>query len=115
MNKFLSLFSAILFCSTSVFAVASTEANRMVEFTFESAKPYQDPFNEVTLDAVFSDPSGVKRRVPAFWAGGMTWRVRYASPVTGTHRFQTECSDTRNTGLHGVRGEVTHAASLPLR
>jgi hypothetical protein len=23
------------------------------------------------------------------------------------YRFQTECSDTRNAGLHGVRGEVT--------
>lgn len=87
--------------------LATTEANRMVEFTFESAKPYEDPFNEIILDAVFTDPSGVKRRVPAYWAGGTTWRVRYASSLTGTHRFQTECSDTGNGGLHGQRGEAT--------
>jgi hypothetical protein len=31
--------------------------------------------------------------VPAFWAGDATWRVRYASPPTGTHRYRTECSD----------------------
>jgi hypothetical protein len=91
---------------SSLVALAGTEANRMVEFTFESAKSYEDPFNEIMLDAVFTDPSGVKRRVPAFWAGGTTWHVRYASSITGTHRFQTECSDTENAGLHGMRGEV---------
>jgi hypothetical protein len=91
----------------SLVAVAATEANRLVEFSFESAQQYRDPFNEIMLDVVFTDPSGGKRRVPAFWAGGATWRVRYASSIIGTHRFQTECSDTSNTGLHGVRGEVT--------
>ncbi|HEX4946712.1 MAG TPA: DUF4038 domain-containing protein [Blastocatellia bacterium] len=110
MNKLIRLLGAMLFCATSLVALAATEANRMVEFTFESAKPYQDPFNEITLDAVFTDPSGGKRRVPAFWAGGTTWRVRYASSLTGLHRFQTECSDTSNAGLHGVRGEVTITA-----
>lgn len=107
MNKLLQSLAAILLCTTSISAFTAVEANRMVEFTFESVTTYQDPFNEVTLDAVFTDPAGVRRRVPAFWAGGATWRVRYASPVTGVHRFQTECSDTRNAGLHGVRGEVT--------
>lgn len=107
MNKLIRLLGAVLFCAASLVALAAPEANRMVEFTFESAKPYQDPFNEITLDAVFTDPSGGKRRVPAFWAGGTTWRVRYASSIPGTHRFQTECSDTSNMGLHGARGAVT--------
>lgn len=88
-------------------AIAATEANRMVEFRFESAKTYQDPFNELTLDVVFTDPAGAQRRVPAFWAGGQSWKVRYSSRLTGNHRFQTECSDSSNTGLHGVRGELT--------
>ncbi|MFN0087350.1 MAG: DUF5060 domain-containing protein [Blastocatellia bacterium] len=107
MNRHFFLPVAILCCLASIGAFAATEANRMVEFTFESARPYQDPFNEITLDALFTDPSGVRRRVPAFWAGGMTWRVRYASPITGVHRFYTECSDPGNAGLHAVRGEVT--------
>ena len=33
--------------------------------------------------------------------------MRYSSRLTGNHRFQTECSDSSNTGLHGVRGELT--------
>ncbi len=107
MKNFVRSLGALFLCTMSLAAFAATEANRMVEFSFTSAQAYDDPFNEVTLDAVFTDPSGVKRRVPAFWAGGTTWRVRYASPITGVHRFQTECSDTRNAGLHGMRGEVT--------
>jgi hypothetical protein len=107
MKKLVCLCGIILFCAMSLVAVAATEANRLVEFSFESAQQYRDPFNEITLDVVFTDPTGDKRRVPALWAGGATWRVRYASPIIGTHRFQTECSDTSNTGLHGVRGEVT--------
>ncbi len=107
MNTFVLLLGATFFCLAGLVATAATEANRMVEFPFESAKPYQDPFNEITLDAVFTDPAGGKRRVPAFWAGGTTWRVRYASSIIGPHRFQTECSDPSNAGLHGVRGAVT--------
>lgn len=107
MNIRIRLLGAMLFLTMSLAAFAATEANRMVEFTFESPTQYQDPFNDVTLDVVFTEPSGGRRRVPAFWAGGATWRVRYASAMTGVHRFQTECSDARNAGLHGVRGEVT--------
>lgn len=87
-------------------AMAATEANRVAEFRFESAKSYQDPFHEVNLDVVFSDPSGARRRVPAFWAGGQVWKVRYSSHLPGTHRFQTECTDPANSSLHGVRGEL---------
>ena len=84
----------------------STEANRMAEVSFESAKDYADPFNHVILDAVFTTPDGRQLRVPAFWAGGKTWRVRYASPLGGTHRYRTECNDTANAALHGVTGDV---------
>lgn len=87
-------------------APITTEANCMAELSFASAKTYTDPFNEVTLDAVFTAPDGQTLRVPAFWAGGETWRVRYASPQTGTHRFRTECNDTSNPGLHGGSGEL---------
>jgi hypothetical protein len=84
----------------------TTEANRPVEISFTSEKDYADPFNLVTLDAVVSTPDGRVLRVPAFWAGGKTWRVRYGSPVAGTHTFRTECNDASNPTLHGVSGEI---------
>jgi hypothetical protein len=87
-------------------AATIVEANRTAEVSFTSLKDYADPFAGVTLDAIFTTPDGRLLRVPAFWAGGKTWRVRYASAQTGTHRFRTECNDTANAALHGVTGEI---------
>src|SRR5437016_1191690 len=77
-------------------------ANVVSEWTFTAAKEHADAFNNVELDAVFTDPKGAAHRVPAFWAGGKTWKVRYASPLVGRHTFRTECSDRTDGGLHGI-------------
>ena len=45
---------------------------------------------EIELDVVFTDPQGTQKTVPAFWAGGDQWKVRYASPILGTHRYRTQ-------------------------
>ncbi len=84
-----------------------TEANVMVEITLTAGRTYSDPFNQVELDAVFVDPAGHELRVPAFWDGGQTWKVRYASPLVGTHTFHTECSQADDGGLNHIRGTVT--------
>lgn len=83
--------------------------NCMTEWSFMSDKAYNDPFNEVTLDVMFTAPDGEEHLVPAFWGGEQTWRVRYSSSKVGTHRWRSICSDTANTGLHGQEGtlEVT--------
>jgi hypothetical protein len=86
---------------------ARTQANKMVELAFTAARDYSDPFRDVTLDAVFETPQGHTLKVPAFWAGGRTWKVRYASPDTGTHRWRTVCSVTGDQGLHDLSGAVT--------
>ncbi len=83
-----------------------TQASVMVEVTLTAARSYYDPFNEVTLDAVFTDPAGRVLRVPAFWDGGRIWKVRYASPLAGLHTFRTECSQREDKGLHGIAGSV---------
>ena len=81
-------------------------ANRPLEFSFTSGKRYDDAFNEVTVDVVFSDPDGCEMRVPAFWAGESTWSVRFSSAVCGGHKFRTEASDTSNVEIHGRTGEI---------
>jgi hypothetical protein len=83
-----------------------TQANVMVELTFTAKHSYDDPFNKVVLDVVFVDPSGHQLRVPAFWDGGNVWKARYASPLTGTHRFYTECPEANDIGLNAVTGKV---------
>ena len=86
--------------------VLRSEANVVVELAFKASLAYSDPFNEVTLDVIFIDPRGRQLRVPAFLAGTNVWKVRYASPEVGKHRFRSECSVARDGGLHGVAGEV---------
>lgn len=82
------------------------EANVVVEITLEADRPHRQAFLDVTLDVLFSDPAGVQKTVPAFWAGGNQWKARYASPVVGTHRYRTQCNVTGDAGLHAVEGRL---------
>ena len=78
----------------------------VAEITFDAAQPHPKPFLDVTLDVVFTDPAGAQKTVPAFWAGGKQWKVRYSSPIVGTHRYRTQCNETGDTGLHAVEGRL---------
>jgi len=92
------------------------QRNRMTEWSLSSGVHYTDPFNDVRLDAVVVAPSGAELRVPSFWAGDNTWRIRFSSPELGTHRWRTEC-DQDDSGLGGREGvvEVTeYAGDNPL-
>jgi hypothetical protein len=80
--------------------------NCVVELKLESAAAYADPFNDVEVSAAFTAPDGSQLVVPAFWAGGRVWKVRYASPHLGRHAWRTVCSDGSNSGLHGAEGVV---------
>ncbi len=53
-----------------------TEADLVAEISFAAAPPHPKPFVGVTLDVVFTDPTGAQRTLPAFWAGGQQWKVR---------------------------------------
>ena len=84
--------------------------NTVMEWSFFAVKRYRDPFNEVEFSAVFTDPHGVKKTVPGFWAGENEWCVRFASPEVGAYQFETVCSDSTDSGLHGQRGQFEIAA-----
>jgi len=93
------------------------EANRAAEISVVSEKTYQNPFMEVELDVVITQPDGTQLRVPAFWAGGKRWCFRYSSGVPGLHTWRTECSDKSNAKLEGVAGKievVTYQGENPL-
>ncbi len=109
---------AALFCSCAVHAEPVTgSTNVPIEISFTARHPHPDPFNEVTLDAVFTQPDGSVVRAPGFWDGGNLWKVRYASPQAGAHRWRTECSDKEDAGLNEVAGSVElarYAGANPL-
>lgn len=85
----------------------TTQINVPIEITFTAAVDHQDQFNKITVDALFDTPSGKTYKVPAFWAGGRMWKVRYAPAEIGVHRYRTECTMSSDQGLHGVHGAVT--------
>src|SRR5437016_205477 len=105
------------FCRTSTAGIlllhrnAATQGrfglqNCATEWSYTSGKRYADPFNEVELDVIFTTPAGENHRVPAFWAGGLTWRVRYAPPAVGQYSCRTVCSDVSNADLHNRTGKL---------
>jgi len=107
MARFLLIGVTLCTIATTPPAVASrVEANRLFEHTFTAARAHDNPSNDVMVDVLVTDPRGTTRRVPAFWAGGNTWKVRYASPIVGRHTFVSKCSAADDPGLHGVTGEV---------
>jgi hypothetical protein len=59
---------------------------------------------EVTLQVVFTNPSGKEQIVNGFWDGGDVWRVRFMPDAPGAWSWHTICSDAGNTGLHEQSG-----------
>jgi|GEM_PF-4894829 len=75
-----------------------------VEIVVSSATEYGNPYVDVTLTALVTPPAGSGEspyRVPGFWDGGSTWRVRFAPREAGTYVVTLECSNPSDSGLHG--------------
>jgi hypothetical protein len=87
-------------------AAQAVDANRVTEVTFSSAKTYADPFNEIAVDVLVRTPRHQTPRVPAFWAGGTTWKARFSAQVAGSYMYGTVCTDEANRDLHGVKGAI---------
>ena len=54
----------------------------MFETSYKTAKAYTNAFTDVEVTVVFVHGDS-KWDVPAFWAGGTTWTVRFAPPSEG--------------------------------
>ena len=72
-----------------------------LEWGYTSGKPYPDPFNDLELDVILTHASGESWRVPAYWAGGQEWRLRFAPPLPGGYSAVAQCSDRGNPSLNG--------------
>ena len=71
------------------------------EASFETTKQYTNPFTDIEVNVVFQN---VEREwiVPAFWAGGKKWTVRFAPPVEGKYKYRIECTDKSNKDLNRI-------------
>lgn len=79
------------------------------EHALTSSRSYANPFAEVILRVTYTGPGGRALRTYGFWDGGETFRIRCAFPVAGEWEWETECSDTSNSGLHHQHGRVNVA------
>ena len=87
----------------------SAETWLMNELTFESKKSYSDPFNDVDIELhLYSQ--GRLYKIPGFWDGENTWKIRFACPYEGVWYFKTVCTDEENSILHGRTGKVDCSA-----
>jgi hypothetical protein len=73
------------------------------EWSFTTTKAFNNPFIDVSLDVVFSGPGGRSQRVPAFYDGDRTWRVRFNPDVAGAWSYQTHsCPVTADLERNGT-------------
>jgi hypothetical protein len=84
----------------------SVEKNKVIEISLKSSKKYRDPFNEVELDVIVTDPNDIDIKIPAFWAGGDIWRFRFSSSSLGEYKFVTRCSVPEDSGINGREGII---------
>ena len=81
--------------------------NTVCELEFIAHRDFEDPWSEIEVDFSFVDPDGAQRVVPAYWAGGRSWRVRYSSSTEGAHRFTSSVRGGADVGLEDITGELT--------
>jgi hypothetical protein len=76
------------------------------EWAFASAKAYDNPFGDVTLDVTFTSPSGRSLSLPGFYDGEGTWRVRFCPDEVGSWTYSTVAcpadADLEHTGAFEV-------------
>lgn len=96
----------VLVLGMRALVAAEATAGRVFETTFETKKQYTNPFSDVEVDVVFSRGE-TTWRVPAFWAGGSTWKVRFSPPAPGEYTYRVESNDPANDELTPPVGRFT--------
>lgn len=103
----LCLWLAVLSAVECLDAAASmTKTWQRWEHALTSSHGYNNPYADVTLRVTYAGPEGQTLQSYGFWDGSDVFKIRCAFPTPGNWRWQVDCSDTTNPGLHHQRGEV---------
>ena len=79
---------------------------REYEITLTAEGDYPSPYTDVEVWADFTHTDGTVLRRPAFWDGGRTWKVRFASPGNVGRWSWRSFSTAEDPGLAGQSGEI---------
>jgi len=88
---------------TTTGASAQCHVYEVAEETFTSQKTHDNPYLDVDLWVDLHGPDGLYYRIPAFWDGGQTFRVRLVATKPGLWKWSTGDS-TGDQGLDGKSG-----------
>jgi hypothetical protein len=77
------------------------------ERVVRNEKGYANPYEDVTLEAVYTKPDGGTVRSWGFYDGEQTWRMRFMPDQVGTWRYEARFSD----GSGSVKGAFECAPS----
>ena len=97
--------TALAFCALLASGAGpASETWRVVELAFESERDYSSGGGDaVRLDVAFTNlQTGASLSRPAFWAGGKTFRARFAPTAPGRWEWRGHCPD--DASLSGGRG-----------
>jgi hypothetical protein len=83
------------------------------EISLTSASAYARPYTDVDVWADFIHESGRTLRRPAFWDGGRTWKIRFASPALSGRWTWRSASSCQDVGLVGQTGDVISEPGPP--
>ncbi|MCB9423393.1 MAG: DUF4038 domain-containing protein [Ardenticatenaceae bacterium] len=77
-----------------------------IEIVLTAALEYENPYTDVDVHVEFTHESGTTLRRPAFWDGGQTWKVRFASPLANGRWHWLSQSSHKDSGLHRQGGTL---------
>lgn len=78
------------------------------EISFYSTVTYENPVQDLlSMKINFYSPSGRSKTIHAFWDGENVWKARFMPDEEGIWKFETICSDKKNTGLNDQKGTFT--------
>jgi hypothetical protein len=90
---------------TAPSTVTSISRYSVFERTFRrTSAGYSNPWEQVSLTATFTSPSGRRTRVGGFYAGPDTWKVRFSPAQTGRWRWVARLADATQTQT--IRGTL---------
>lgn len=79
---------------------------REIEIRLHATQEYSNPYTDIDVWADFTHSSGVTLRRPAFWDGGQSWKLRFASPFeSGSWTWHSSCS-VSDPGLANQQGAL---------
>jgi hypothetical protein len=91
----------------------TTTVHTPSDWRLQAKGKHADPWTAISVSAVVEGPHGYSARIPAFWAGGDVWTVRFAATAPGTYHLRSECSDPDDLGLHGQTTVLTVTPGTP--